>query len=99
MPFDDYTGRLNEAVMSYLGDGAGTYHGVGFTATEARYILDRDFEVYDEDQVAMRVTSLSVEVAVVPSSRQGDSFVTADRTWTVQQILNDDGQLRRLWVT
>lgn len=99
MPFDDYADRLNEAVMSYLGDGIGTYRGSGFTVMEARYILDRDFEVYDEDQVAMRVTSLTVEVTAVPSSRQGDSLTTADQTWTVQQILNDDGQLRRLWVT
>lgn len=99
MSFSDHADRLDEAVMRHLGDGPCTYQGSGFVAQGAPHILDRDWEVYDENQVAMRVTTVSVWASSVPESRQGDQVITADRTWTVQQILEDDGYMRRLWVS
>lgn len=99
MSFADLTGRLDEAVMQHLGDGLCTYQGAAFIAQDIDHILDRDHEVYGEDQVAMRVTSISVLVSDVPTSRQGDTIATAARTWNVQQVLEDDGHLRRLYVT
>lgn len=69
------------------------------TASQVPVILDRDFEVMDEDQVAMRVITISVQVSDVASSRQGDTVTLGARTWTVQQILEDDGFIRRLWVS
>ena len=47
----------------------------------------------------MRVATFSVQTADVPTSRQGDRIITPSRTWTVQEILEDDGFARRLWVS
>lgn len=99
MSFADHANRLDEAVMQHLGDGTCTYTGAGFVAKDIGHILDRSHEVYDENQLAQRVTAISVMVADVPTSRQGDTITTASRTWTVQQVLEDDGYLRRLYVT
>lgn len=99
MAFADHSRRLDEAVMSNLGDGPCNYQGADGVLAGVSHILDLDFEVMDEDQVAMRVTTVSVRVLDVARSRQGDKVVTPVRTWTVQQILEDDGHIRRLWVS
>lgn len=75
------------------------YQGSGFTVNDVLAIKDNGFEVYDQDQVAMRVTTFSLQAVDVPTSRQGDQIITPSRTWTVQQILEDDGFERRLWVS
>lgn len=75
------------------------YQGNGFTASGLLAIKDDSFEVYDQEQVAMRVTTFSVQVADVATSRQGDMIMLPNRTWKVQQILEDDGRVRRLWVS
>lgn len=99
MAFADHLDRLDGAVMTHLGDGPCTYQGAGFVASGIEHILERDFEAQDDDQVAMRVTTISVRLSDVVTSRQGDTLVTPARTWTVQQILEDDGHMRRLYVT
>lgn len=90
--------RLHRVGMSRLADSVGDYAGAS-TATGIELMIDRSHEVYDEDQVAMRITAVSVQVADVPTSRQGDTIATVGRVWTVQQVLEDDGHLRRLWVS
>lgn len=75
------------------------YQGNGYTASGVLAIKDDSFEVYDQDQIAMRVTTISVQSADVPTSRQGDRIATPSRTWTVQETLDDDGHVRRLWVS
>lgn len=90
--------RLNQVGMARLADSVGDYAGAS-TATGIALMIDRDFEVYNEDQVAMRVVTISVLVSDVPTSRQGDTIATTERAWTVQQILEDDGHMRRLWVS
>jgi len=75
------------------------YQGSEFTANGVLAIKDDSFEVYDQDQVAMRVTTFSVQVTDVATSRQGDMIMQPNRTWKVQQILEDDGRVRRLWVS
>lgn len=97
--FSDHLDRLDEAVMTHLGDGRCDYLGRGFIAEGIDHILDRDFEVQDENQVARYVTTISVLVSAVAKSRQGDTVATPDRQWKVQEILEDDGRWRRLWVS
>lgn len=75
------------------------YQGSESSSPELYVVLDRGYEVYDQDQVAMHVTTISVLVADVATSRQGDAIAVPGRTWTVQQILEDDGFERRLWVS
>lgn len=75
------------------------YQGSESSSPELYVVLDRGYEVYDQDQVAMHVTTISVLVADVATSRQGDAISVPGRTWTVQQILEDDGFERRLWVS
>lgn len=95
--FDDEMAADMPGIFADAGDLA-DYTGSA-TASQIPVILDRDFEVMDEDQVAMRVTTISVQVSLVATSRQGDSIALPGRTWTVQQILEDDGHIRRLWVS
>lgn len=95
--FDDEVRQDLPEIYADAGDPA-DYAG-STTASQILVILDRDFEVQDEDQVAMRVVTISVMVADVATSRQGDTIVLPGRTWTVQQILEDDGHTRRLWVS
>ena len=99
MRFQDHLDRLDGAVMTHLADGVGDYQGAAANAAGIPYMLDHGFEVYDDDQVAMHVTTISVHVGDVVTSRQGDQFVTPSQTWTVQQTLEDDGHIRRLWVS
>lgn len=75
------------------------YQGAS-SATGILVVIDRDWQVYDKDQLPMRVTTISVMIADVPESRQGDQIdVASDRVWTVQEVLEDDGHERRLWVS
>lgn len=99
MSFSDHSRRLDDAVMIHLGDGLCTYQARAGVIPGATHMLDRDFEVYGEDQVAMRVTTISVRCTEVTKSAQGDRVVTPSRAWTVQQVLEDDGHWRRLWVS
>ena len=94
---DDVLGDL-PSIYADAGDTV-DYQGSGFSASDVLAIKDSSFEVYDQDQVAMRVTTFSVQAVDVPTSRQGDRIITPGRTWTVQQILEDDGFDRRLWVS
>jgi hypothetical protein len=96
--FDDDVLSDLPSIYADAGDPV-DYQGSGFTASEVLAIKDDSFEVYDQDQVAMRVATFSVQTADVPTSRQGDRIITPSRTWTVQEILEDDGFARRLWVS
>lgn len=92
--------RANRVFMERLSDGLCTYQPAsGPALLEVPYQLDIGFEVYDTDQVAMRVPTILVPVERVPTSPQGDQIVLPERTYTVQQIIEDDGQWRRLWVS
>lgn len=100
MSFNDHLDRLDEAVESHLSDGTCRYETSGGTVIEnVPYILDRDFEAQDADQVALRVTTISVRPSRVSSSAFGDTITAAGHVWKVQEILEDDGQWRRLYVT
>lgn len=98
--FDQYASRLNEVAMQHLSDGTATYTPASGAALLAvPYQLDLSHEVYDQDQVAMRVATILLPVERVPESRQGDTVAVPGRTWRVQQVLEDDGQWRRVWVS
>lgn len=100
MSFGDHLNRLNEAVVKHLSDGLATYTPTsGPALLEVPYQLDLSFEIYDQDQVAMRVATILVPVERVPESRQGDTVAVPGRAWRVQQVLEDDGQWRRVWVS
>ncbi|AIA76229.1 hypothetical protein FF32_15710 [Halomonas campaniensis] len=100
MNFGDHLNRLNEAVVNHLTDGLCVYQTKGGAAlVEIPYQLDLSHEVYDQDQVAMRVATILVPVERVPSSGQGDTVALPGRTWRVQEVLEDDGYWRRLWVS
>lgn len=96
--FDDEV-RQGLTEMYQEAGALAAYHGSEASAPELHAVVDKGFEVYDQDQVAMRVTTISVRVADVATSRQGDTIALPGRTWTVQQILEDDGYERRLWVS
>ncbi|WP_447956506.1 head-tail joining protein [Vreelandella sp. EE7] len=96
--FDDEV-RQGLAEMHRDAGKLGAYHGSEASASGIYVVLDTGYEVYDQDQVAMRVTTISVLVADVATSRQGDTIALPGRTWTVQQTLEDDGFERRLWVS
>lgn len=96
--FDDEMMGDMPDIFADAGDPV-VYQGAGYAVSDVLAIKDDSFEVYDQDQVAMRVTTISVQISQVPSSKQGDQIITPSRTWTVQQTLEDDGYLRRLWVS
>lgn len=92
--------RANRVMMDRLSDGLCTYT----TASAAQllavpYQLDLSYEVYDQDQIAMRVTTVLLPADRVPETKQGDLIVTPTRTWKAQQVVEDDGQWRRVWVS
>lgn len=80
--------------------GKAVYNGarVG-TVTGVEAVLDRNYEVFDEDGVSRRVTVMSVPVAQVPYSDNGDTIVRAGEYWQVTNTLDDDGHERVLQVT
>lgn len=96
--FDDEVREDLPGIFADAGDLA-DYQGAAVAASGILAILDRNFEAHDDDQVALRITTVSVRVAEVPSSSRGDQIDIAGRTWAVQEILEDDGHIRRLYVT
>lgn len=63
-------------------------------------ILDRDWEAYgDDQQLAGRITTISVMTADVALSNQGHKVITPAKVWTVEEVVSDDGHIRRLWVS
>jgi|GEM_PF-1762769 hypothetical protein len=62
-------------------------------------VLDRNYEVYDDDQIARRVTVIAVLVAQVPVSERRDTIERDGQTWQVHQVLDDDGFERVLEVS
>jgi len=98
--FGDHLSRLNEAVVTHLCDGLCSYvPSIGGPLLDVPYQLDLSYEVYDQDQVAMKVATVLVPVESVAVSKRGDTITLPNRTWTVQQTLEDDGEWRRLWVS
>jgi len=78
----------------YRGARPSTSHIDDITA-----VLDRSYEVLDEDNIARRVTVIAVQVDQVPYSDNGDTIERAGRDWQVIQTLEDDGHERVLEVT
>ncbi|RUR51415.1 head-tail joining protein [Vreelandella populi] len=63
-------------------------------------VIDRDWESYSDDQqLAGRITTISVMTTDIARSDQGDTVITPAKTWTVEEVVADDGHIRRLWVT
>lgn len=90
----------NGAFRAFGADELATYsYGAGGSVPNVRAVLDRDIEIYDEDQLPLRVTTISVPVKAVPKSQRGDSIVMDGRTWHVNRILDDDGYHRVIEVT
>ncbi|GAA3704314.1 hypothetical protein GCM10022421_08920 [Oceanisphaera sediminis] len=104
MSWSNITSRMDEAIMATVNDGLCQYQGTAANATDAPYILDRDVELFDgsgpDQGVAQLVTTVSIQSGLLGgASRQGDRIITAERSWTVQQTLKDDGHMRQLYVT
>lgn len=117
--FDDEVSADLPSIFADAGDMADYEHQGAVTASQIRVVLDRDYEVYDENQVPMHVATISVMVKDVPRSQQGDEVVLPADSWLtarywdnpdfwaqapkqrrrVQQVLEDDGFIRRLWVS
>lgn len=96
--FDDEVSVDLRGIYADAGDLA-DYLGAS-TASGILAVIDRAWQVEDQDQLSMPITTISVMVADVPKSRQGDQVaMTSGETWTVQQVLEDDGHERRLWVS
>ena len=88
------TARVGQRVMS---QGRATYEGARVPNGRAEGItavLDRDYELFDEDQVAIRVSVMSIEVQQVPESQQGDVIIRPGERWTVGPTIEDDGHMR-----
>jgi hypothetical protein len=96
--FSDALNRLSQAVRERLSDTRGNYVSPSATYADVPLIIDRAFELYREEQLAERVTTISVLCADIPTSSSADVIETPERSWRVYQILEDDGQLRRLRV-
>lgn len=97
--FDQFESRLNDAIAQHLGDGVCDYSGVS-EALGVVFIHERGFEQYQNDgSLANFNDTIEVRSCDVPESRMGDTIVTPERTWHVEQILADDGYWRRLFVT
>ena len=62
-------------------------------------VLDRSYEVFDEDGVARRITVIAVQVSQVPHSDKGDTITRGDEFWQVTGTIEDDGVERVLQVT
>lgn len=94
------TARANRVFMDRLSDGNATYTPTSGPALLAvPYQLDLSFEMYDPEGMARRVTTILLPVALVPHSALGDQVVTPARTYHVEQVIEDDGDWRRVWVT
>ncbi|SDF72720.1 hypothetical protein SAMN05216571_101409 [Onishia taeanensis] len=95
--FDDEVAADLPGILSDAGDPA-DYVGDAFTAEGIMVVIDRDWTVYDQDQLPMSVNTISVMLADVPTSSREDTITIGEKTWKVWRILEDDGHVRRLEV-
>lgn len=99
MNIERLTTRVGARAFS---QGGATYQGAhvpGGVARGITAVLDRDYEVLQDDQLARRVTVIAVQVAQIPESARGDTIERDGRMWRVHQTLEDDGHERVLEVS
>ena len=86
------------AGMRVFSQGGAVYRGAGVPGgvkAGVRAVLDRNFEVYEEDQLARRTTVMSLLVSEVPRTHDGQDTIERDgRVWHVDATLDDDGYER-----
>lgn len=101
MAWMDIAERMDMAIMSALNDGLCEYQGVEAGAISAPYMLERDIELYSDDGPARIATTIDVRSKDIGGGKsyQGDTIITASRTWRVVQVISDDGCWRKLEVT
>lgn len=100
MSFADHLSRMDAAIVTHLTDGQGVYHEGATVLPNIPYLIDRDYQIYDDNQLPQVVTSLSIPSSTVIKSRAGDRFTAADgKVWKIHQTLEDDGHWRRLYVS
>lgn len=98
--FDDEVRSDMASIFEDAGFVADYRSEVGVLIPEIWVLLDRDWESYSDDQqLAGRITTICVMVADVAQTSQGDTILCPGKTWLVEQIVEDDGHIRRLWVT
>lgn len=84
-----------------ISQGEATYRGPGVPGGEVTPItavLDRNFQVLDEDQLERSINVMAVQVSQVPDSSAGDTIIRGGTTWRVGQMISDDGYERVLEV-
>lgn len=94
MDIERLTARVGQRVMS---QGRATYEGAhvpGGVVAGITAVLDRDYELIDDDQMAIRVSVMSIEVAQVPTSTEGDVITRQGQRWHVGPTIEDDGHMR-----
>lgn len=101
MAWMDIAGRMDKAIMGGLNDGECEYQGAEGGAISAPYMLERDIELYGDDGPGRIASTIDIRTKDIggTKSHQGDTIVTASRTWRVVQVISDDGCWRKLEVT
>jgi hypothetical protein len=99
MAFGDHLSRMDAAIINHLRDGDGTYIAGASTLTDVPYLLDRDYQTYDENQLPQIITTISIPSSTIERSRSSDRFIANGKEWKVHQTLEDDGHWRRLYVS
>ena len=107
MAFGDHLSRMDAAIVTHLTDGKGEY--ISGPASEyiagsssipdVPYLLDRDYQIYDDNQLPQVITTISIPSNAIERSRAGDRFIVGGKEWKIHQTLEDDGHWRRLYVS
>lgn len=92
---------MDDQIAVRLNDGVCEYQGAEGGAASAPYMLERDIELYGDDGPGRIASTIDIRTKDIggTKSHQGDTIVTANRTWRVVQVISDDGCWRKLEVT
>ena len=99
MSFGDHLSRMDAAIVTHLTDGQGVYIAGATSIPDTPYLLDRDYQIYDDNQLPQVINTISIPSSVIDKSRAGDRFVVGGKEWKIHQTLEDDGHWRRLYVS
>lgn len=80
---------------------AATYTPTGGPAISTEVIIDRDLEIYRPDGYVLaseRQTVILLQVPDVATSKRGDTVLAGATTYTVDEVIEDDGAVRAVVV-
>jgi hypothetical protein len=101
MSFDAINRAMSTQVISVLGESVSVHSKERGTVTACNAVIDKDVEIFPsgfESGVSERMTEVTLLKADAPYLTRGDLIVYGSTSYSVQDIIEDDGVVVKVTV-